>query len=47
MRRKIIAVLSFLTAVRLFVWDWRVDWDLILPIVIASNLIFFGLRLPY
>jgi hypothetical protein len=46
-RRKIMAILSFLAAVPLFVWDWRAEWALILPTVIAFNLIFFGLRLLY
>lgn len=46
-RRKVMAVLGFLAAVVLFVWDWRADWDLILPTVIAVNLTLFGLRLLY
>lgn len=46
-RRKAMAILSFLAAGLLFVWDWRADWDLILPTLIAFNLIFLGLRLLY
>jgi hypothetical protein len=46
-RRKVMAILCFLAAVPLFVWDSRAEWALILPSVIAFNLIFFGLRLLY
>jgi hypothetical protein len=46
-RRKVTAILCFLAAVPLFVWDSRAEWALILPSVIAFNLIFFGLRLLY
>jgi len=41
-RRKVTAILCFLAAVPLFVWDSRAEWALILPSVIAFNLIFFG-----
>ena len=46
-RRKVMAILCFLVAVPLFVWDSRAEWALILPSVIAINLIVFGLRLLY
>jgi hypothetical protein len=46
-RRKVTAILCFLAAVPLFVWDSRAEWALIVPSVIAFNLIFFGLRLLY
>ena len=46
-RRRVMAILCFLAAVPLFVWDSRAEWALILPSVIAFNLIFFGLRLLY
>jgi hypothetical protein len=46
-RRKVMAILCFLAAVPLFVWDSRAEWASILPSVIAFNLIFFGLRLLY
>ena len=46
-RRKIMAILCFLAAVPLFVWDSRAEWALILPSVIAFNLSFVGLRLLY
>jgi len=41
-RRKVTAILCFLAAVPLFVWDSRAEWALILPSVIV-----FGLRLLY
>jgi hypothetical protein len=46
-RRKIIAIASFLGAIPLLVWDWRTGSYLIVPTVVAINLIVFGLRLLY
>ena len=46
-RRRVMAILCFLAAVPLFVWDAKGGWGLILPSFIAFNLIFFGLRLIY
>jgi hypothetical protein len=46
-RRRVMAIVCFLAAVPLFVWDSRADWYLILPSLIAFNLIFLGLRLLY
>ena len=46
-RRKVMAILCFLAAILLFVWDSRADWEVILPTVVALNLIVFGLRLLY
>jgi hypothetical protein len=46
-RRRVTAILCFLAAIPLFVWDARAGWGLILPTFIAFNLIFLGLRLIY
>jgi hypothetical protein len=46
-RRKVAAVLCFFAVVLLVAWDWRAEWELMLPTVIAINLFFFGLRLLY
>jgi hypothetical protein len=46
-RRRVMAILCFLVAIPLFVWDAKGGWGLILPSFIAFNLIFFGLRLIY
>lgn len=46
-RRKIIAIVSFLGAIPLVVWDWRTGSYLIVPTVVGINLIVFGLRLLY
>lgn len=46
-RRKGAAILCFSAVATLVVWDWRAEWELMLPTVIAINLFFFGLRLLY
>lgn len=46
-RRKILAIVSFVCAVPLFVWDWKTGGYLILPTVVGINLVFLGLRLLY
>jgi hypothetical protein len=46
-RRKIIAIVAFVCAVPLLVWDWRTGSYLILPTVVAINLIVLGLRFLY
>ena len=46
-RRTIIAIVSFVCAIPLFVWDWKTGSYLILPTVVGINLIVLGLRLLY
>jgi hypothetical protein len=46
-RRKVIAMVAFVGAIPLLVWDWRTGSYLILPTVVAIHLIVFGLRYLY
>ena len=46
-RCKIMAMASVVCAIPLLEWDWRTGSYLILPTVVAINLIFLGLRLLY
>ena len=45
--RRIIAIASFVCAIPLLVWDWKTGSYLVLPTVVAINLIFLGLRFLY
>ncbi len=45
-KRKIITGITLvILSVPLFIWDWKFNWDLILPTLIGLNLIFFGFRI--
>jgi hypothetical protein len=46
-RRTILAIILFVCAIPLFVWDWKSDGSLILPTVVGINMIFLGLRFLY
>ena len=46
-RRKVIAIASLVAAGGLFVADWRSEYELLWPSLLAVNLIPFGLRLLY
>jgi hypothetical protein len=46
-RRKVIAIASLIAAVVLFVADWRSEYELLWPSLLAVNLLPLGLRLLY
>jgi hypothetical protein len=46
-RRAILAIVLFVCAIPLFVWDWKSEGSLILPTVVGMNMIFLGLRFLY
>ena len=46
-RRKVIAIASLVAAPALFIADWRSEYELLWPSLLAVNLLFFGLRLLY
>jgi hypothetical protein len=45
--RTTLAIVLFMGAIPLFVWDWKSDYSLILPTVVGINMIVAGLRLLY
>jgi hypothetical protein len=45
--RTIVAIILFVCAIPLFVWDWKSDSSLNLPTVVAINMMAAGLRLLY
>jgi hypothetical protein len=46
-RRTILAIILFVCAIPLFVWDWKSDGSLILPTVVGINMVVLGLRFLY
>jgi hypothetical protein len=46
-RRKIAAIASLVAATALFIADWRSEYELLWPSIVAVNLFLVGLRLLY
>ena len=46
-RPKVVAIASLVAAVVLFVGDWRSEYELLWPSLLAVNLLPLGLRLLY
>jgi hypothetical protein len=46
-RRKIAAIVSLLAAPALFIADWRSEYEMLWPSIVAVNLFLLGLRLLY